>query len=121
MAPAPAQLLSGIRLGVGAGAWLAPTLTGRLFGLDPAANPQLAFMARLFGARDLALAVGSTTASKDARLLWFQVGLACDALDVGAACLARRSGSVSKATALLAGGTALTAVALGAAAMSAEG
>lgn len=121
MTPPPAQVLSGIRLGVGAGAWLAPTLTGKLFGLDPAANPQLAFMARLFGARDVALAIGTEATPPAARKVWRQVGIACDVLDAGAAYIAQRNGSVSRVSAVLAGATALTAAGLGAAAMAAEG
>ena len=121
MTPPPAQLLSGIRLGVGTAAWLAPDLTGKLFGLDPARNPQMAFMARLFGVRDVALAVGTGATPPAARKVWWQVGIACDLLDAGAAYLGDRNGTVPRVAALLAGTTALTAAALGAAAMAADG
>jgi hypothetical protein len=121
MTPPPAQLLSGIRLGVGAGAWLAPGLTGKLFGLDPAANPQLAFMARLFGVRDVALAVGTGGTPPTARKVWWQVGIACDLLDAGAAYLAQRNGSIPRSAAVMAGATALAAAGLGAAALAADG
>ena len=121
MTPPPAHVLSGIRLGVGAGAWLAPNLTGKLFGLDPDANPQLAFMARLFGVRDVALAVGTGATPPAARKVWWQVGIACDLLDAGAAYIAQRNGSVSRVSAVLAGVTALSAAALGAAALAADG
>lgn len=46
------QGLIGARTAIGGGSWLAPRLTGRLFGLDPDANPQAPYLARLFGARD---------------------------------------------------------------------
>ncbi len=117
----PSQLLSGIRLGVGLGAWAAPNLTGKVFGLDPDANPQMAFMARLFGARDIALAVGTNGTPPAQRQLWWQIGVATDLLDAGAAYLAYKDGSVSKVSAILAGGTALAAAGLGVAAMSADG
>ena len=48
--------LSGLRAAVGAGAWATPNVSGRMFGLDPVNNPQASYVARLFGARDLALA-----------------------------------------------------------------
>lgn len=121
MAPAPAQILSGIRIGVGAGAWLAPNLTGKLFGLDPAANPQTAFMARLFGARDIALAVGTRATPAASRPVWWQIGIACDLLDAGAAYLAQRNGTVPRAAAIMAGATAITAAGLGVAAMTGDG
>ncbi len=117
----PAQLLSGIRLGVGVGAWVAPNLTGKVFGLDSYANPQMAFMARLFGARDVALAVGTNGTLPAQRQLWWQIGIACDLLDAGAAYLSYKDGTVPKVSAILAGGTALAAAGLGAAAMSADG
>lgn len=121
MAPSPSQLLSGVRLGVGVGAWVAPNLTGKVFGLDSDANPQMAFMARLFGARDVALAVGTNGTPPAQRRLWWQIGIATDLLDAGAAYLAYRNGTVPKVSAILAGGTALAAAGLGAAAMSADG
>lgn len=121
MTPPSAQVLSGIRLGVGVGAWAAPNLTGKVFGLDADANPQMAFMARLFGVRDAALAVATNgTPVKQRRLLW-QVGIACDLADAAAALLAARNGTVPKPAAALAGGVALVAAGLGVAAMQADG
>ena len=52
------QSLVGMRGAIGTGAWLAPKLSGRLFGLDPAANPQAPYLGRLFAVRDAALAFG---------------------------------------------------------------
>ena len=46
------------RIVVGASAYLAPNLTGRLFGLDPEGNPQASYLGRLFGARDVVLGAG---------------------------------------------------------------
>jgi lipopolysaccharide/colanic/teichoic acid biosynthesis glycosyltransferase len=57
--------LIGIRASVGAGAWVAPQLAGRLFGLDTVANPQLPYMGRLFGIRDVALAAGLSKGVED--------------------------------------------------------
>ncbi|WP_354699956.1 hypothetical protein DSM112329_00214 [Paraconexibacter sp. AEG42_29] len=116
----PAKILSSLRLGVGAGAWLAPGLAGRLFGLSPADNPQLSYMARLFGIRDVALAVGTTQTTGPSRRVWWQIGIACDLADAVAAYLGGRNGSLSKATVVLAGGTAVAAAGLGFAAMQAD-
>jgi hypothetical protein len=116
----PAKILSGLRTAVGAGAWLTPTLAGRIFGLDPAANPQMAYMARLFGARDIALAVGTTQTTGPSRRVWWQIGIACDLADAVAAYLGGRNGTLSKFSAVAAGGTAVVAVGLGVAAMQAD-
>jgi hypothetical protein len=113
----PVAALSGLRLAVGVGAWAAPNLAGRLFGLYPANNPQAAFLGRLFGARDVALAAGTQSSDLGGRRLWLQAGLACDVADVGAAYLAGRNGTVPKAAALMSGLTAAGAVALGVAAL----
>lgn len=116
----PAPILSAVRVVVGVGAWAAPDLTGKLFGLDPKANPQMSYMARLFGVRDVALAVGTNATPSASRRLWWQVGIATDLVDFLAAFIGGRNGSIPKVTAVLAGGTALAAAGLGAAALAAE-
>ena len=63
----PIAALAGLRAVVGASAWLAPNLSGKLFGLDPDNNPQGAYLARLFGIRDLALAAGTQNSDGAAR------------------------------------------------------
>lgn len=95
------QGLVGLRGAVGAGAWLAPRLSGRLFGLDPAHNPQLPYLGRLVGVRDVALAFGLTTSSVAERSQWLRIGIACDLADAAAGALAARRGELStQATAL---------------------
>ena len=116
----PAKILGSLRLAVGLGAWLTPNLAGKLFGLNSAANPQLPYMARLFGARDVALAVGTTQTTGPSRRVWWQIGVACDLADAVAAYLGGRNGSLSKSTMVLAGGTAVAAAGLGLAAMAAD-
>src|SRR4051812_43581936 len=113
----PVQMISGLRAWIGASAWLAPNLTGKLFGLDPDGNPQAAFMARLFGARDAALAAGTLGSTGNAQTQWLRLGLACDIADAGAAFLAGRNGTLPKHAAILAGGTALAAAGMGVAAL----
>jgi hypothetical protein len=116
----PGQLLAGLRVALGAAVWVAPNVMGKLFGLDPKNNPQMSFMARLFGSRDIALGVGTTQTSGPSRRLWWQIGIVCDLVDAMAAYLGGRNGSMSKAAATLAGVTALSAAGLGIAAMNAD-
>lgn len=50
------RTLAQVRLAIGVGALVAPRLTGKLFGIDVAANPAAPYLARLFGARELFMA-----------------------------------------------------------------
>ncbi len=114
------QQLIAVRGAIGAGAWLAPRLSGRLFGLDPDANPQAAYLGRLFGARDVALAFGLGSATGAQRASWLRIGLACDLADAAAGILAGRRGELNTRTTVLVTGTALGAAALGFAALNGE-
>ena len=111
------KALAGVRMAIGAGAWATPRLAGRLFGLDVAGNPQAPYLARLFGARDLALAWGALGAEGSARRQWLLAGLACDVADALAGVAGGRSGYLPRVTSALVTGTALSAVAMGAAAL----
>lgn len=110
----------GVRAAIGIGAWLAPRFSGRLFGLDPEANPQLPYLGRLFGARDAALAFGLSANSGAQRMQWLRIGLACDLADAVAGALAGRSGELPPRAAALVTGTALLAAGLGVAALRSE-
>lgn len=110
--------LVALRLAVGVASWLAPRPAGKLFGLDVSANPQAPYLARLFGARDVALAWGTFSSEGDARRQWLLAGLACDAADALAGLAGARSGYLPKLTSALVTGTALSAVALGAVVLS---
>lgn len=114
----PGRTLVSLRLGVGLGAWAAPNLSGKLFGLDPAGNPQASYLGRLFGVRDVALAAGAATASGDARKLWWRLGILCDAADLMAAVIAGRNGTLPKAGAIMVGVAAAGATVAGAAALA---
>ena len=107
-----------LRIAIGVVSYLAPRLGGRLFGLDVASNPQAPYLARLFGVRDLVLAVGALQSSGASQKQWLQLGMACDVADVGAAFLGKRDGTLPAGTALLVGGTAVAAAAMSAAAAS---
>ena len=110
---ATVQGLVGLRGAVGAGAWLAPRFSGRLFGLDPAANPQAPYLGRLFGARDVALAVGLSASTGSERAQWLRLGIACDLADAAAGVLAGLRGELPKRATVLVTATALGAAALG--------
>ena len=113
--------LIGLRAAIGVGAFLAPRITGRLFGLDVEGNPQAPYLARLFGARDVALAYGVASTSDAPQAQWLQIGIACDLADAVAGILAGRDGELPLPTALLVTGTALSAAALGVAALQGQG
>ena len=68
------KALVGLRAAVGAGSFLAPKLTGGLFGLDVDGNPQAPYLARLFGIRDVALAYGIAVTSGEVRTQWLHPG-----------------------------------------------
>jgi hypothetical protein len=113
------QGLMGMRGAIGAGAWLAPRLSGRVFGLDPVANPQAPYLARLFGVRDVALAVG-LNGSDEQRSRWLRIGIACDLADAAAGVFAGRRGELPKRATVLVTATALGAAALGLAALQGQ-
>jgi hypothetical protein len=94
------------RIAVGTGAWLAPNLSGRLFGMDPEGNPQLSYIGRLFGARDVALGAGVLRSSRKQKDAWLMAGLACDVADTAAGVVAGARGTLPPASAALVTATA---------------
>jgi hypothetical protein len=113
----PIKLLIGVRSAIGVGAWMAPRFSGRLFGLDPEANPQAAYLGRLFGVRDAVLAVGAATNSGKQQAQWLQLGVVCDLADAVAGVLAGRRGELPAKSTGMVTATALVAAALGMAAL----
>jgi hypothetical protein len=111
--------LAMLRLIVGVISYLAPNLGGKLFGLDTAGNPQAPYLARLFGVRDVALALGALQTAGESRRQWVQLGVLCDAADVGAAVIGKKGGYLSVPTAVMVGGVAAAATAMGVTALQA--
>lgn len=105
----PVTGLSLGRIAIGVGSIASPTRTARLFGLSPAANPQLGYFARLFGVREIVIGTLTLLAKGSNRRTMVLAGIAVDGGDAatGAIALAR------KEVPLLSGGM-LIAVALGA-------
>ena len=89
------------RIVVGASAWLAPNLSGRLFGLDPERNPQASYVGRLFGARDVVLGAGALRAPRRQKEKWLKAGLACDVADTAAGMMAGARGTLPAPAAAL--------------------
>jgi hypothetical protein len=85
----PAVLLGALR-SVGGAAFLAPAVGARKLGIGDDAEGT--YMFRLFAARNVALAGGLLASRGQARRLWYQAGIACDALDVAAGLLGFRAG-----------------------------
>lgn len=113
------KALGGLRIAVGAGSWLTPNLSGSLFGIKASKNEQAPYVARLFGARDVGLAYGALTTTGEAQDQWLTVGLACDVADAAAGFIGGRAGYLGKASSALVTLTALSAAAMGMAALKA--
>ena len=66
------------RIAVGTLSLLSPKLAARLFLLDPGTNPQVGYVTRLFGSREVALGAITLASSGAARERLVQVGIAVD-------------------------------------------
>ena len=107
------QTLTGLRLAIGSAVWLAPRQTARLFGLDPHENPATPYVARLFGARNVALGAVLLDGDDAEVDRWIGYGIALDAADVLASLGGGIRGYLPKRAAVMTGLTAAAAVALG--------
>ena len=96
----PARTLLGVtRACIGLGAWFAPDLTIRVFGMDPARSNR--FVGRLFGARELALAVALLAAPPAAVAPVAAIGAAVDGVDAVGGFDERRRGNLSTQATIL--------------------
>ena len=107
------KLLGGLRLAVGVTSWAAPNFGGKLFGLEPDANPQAPYLGRLFGIRDVALGLGPLRAKKKAQDNWIELGIVCDVADAFAGIMGGGKGYLPPATTAMVTAPALAAAALG--------
>ncbi|QIX26757.1 DUF4267 domain-containing protein [Nocardioides sp. JQ2195] len=106
------------RLVLGALALLAPRLASKVFGLDAQENPQLGYMNRMFGSREVALGGLTLAASGQRRRDLVLTGIAVDAADVVAGVAAGANGSVGRTRAALLVLPAAVAVVVGVRAIS---
>jgi hypothetical protein len=97
------------RIAIGLTALAAPDVAARLFRLDAARNPQLPYMSRLFGSREIVLGAITLLAKGATRRKLVAVGMAVDAADGFAGYDAMRSGLVGRSA-----GFGLTVPAVGA-------
>jgi hypothetical protein len=102
------------RIVVGATSLLSPRLADKLFLLNAGTNPQLPFVTRLFGSREIALGGLTLVATGAARRQLVQVGIAVDGADAVTGLIGAANGSVSKPAGILmtlvAGGAVATGV-----------
>jgi hypothetical protein len=101
------------RIAVGTVALVSPSLAARLLLLDKRANPQLPYMTRLFGSREIALGALTVASSGAARERLVQVGIAVDGADVLTGLAGAVSGAVPKKAGILMALVAAGAVATG--------
>ncbi len=94
----PALGLAAARVVVGGVALAAPDLGTKLFRLDPASNPQLPYMTRLFGSREIALGAVTLLARGKTRRNLILAGIGVDAADAAAAWLAGESRALDRPT-----------------------
>jgi hypothetical protein len=90
----PGKTILGVRFVLGTTSWFTPKFFMAAIGMDPHANPQAAYMARLFGVRDLTLGLGLLTTKGDARRLWWRLGIMCDLGDAAAGVLSWQRGQL---------------------------
>jgi hypothetical protein len=114
------RLLNGSRVLVGLVAFAAPGRAFRGAGLDPRRNPQLPFMTRMFGVRDLVLGAGALGTSGAERRRWLQASLTSDLGDAVAALAGHRAGYLSTRGTVMLALPAITGAALGVAALAAD-
>ena len=89
------------RIAVGTVSLLSPKLAAKLFLLNPTTNPQVPFVTRLFGSREIALGGLTLASSGAARRQLVQVGIAIDSADAVTGLIGTFNGSVSKPAGLL--------------------
>ena|SRR5436305_7768998 len=114
------RTLLAARTVLGVSTLLVPRLSGRVFLLDPADNPQLPVIARMWGIRNLSLAAGMYGAAGESRSRWWRLQPVIDGLDFLVIVAEWRRDAVPRPAAGLMAGTALAATALGSLSAAAE-
>lgn len=112
-----ATVLSAVRSAVGVASWASPRHTWSAFGMGSyAGDARPAVVTRLFGARELALALAVRHPDPGVRRAALQAGVAIDSIDAVATLIAVRKGAPKVILLTFAAG-ALTFAALGVAAL----
>lgn len=116
----PVTGLSLGRIVIGILALASPALAGKLFRLDTESNPQLSYLSRMFGSREIAVGALTLAASGSTRRNLVLAGIAIDGADAAAGYLAGKEGVVTKQTSAFLTAPAIAAVAAGASALLAS-
>lgn len=117
----PGVVLAVLRSGVGVLSWASPSATSRVFGLGTVGDdPRVGSIARLFGARELTLALAVRHPHPAVRRAALQAGVVVDSVDAVASVIAIRRGS-PRVTALTFTAGAILFAGLGAAALRRDG
>lgn len=104
-------MLAAARITAGVGAYLAPGLAARAFGMRGDRDPVTAFAIRTFGSRDLVLGVGLAGSQGRERDRWLVLGALVDAMDAAAALWAVRRRQIPAVNGVAVALTASAAVA----------
>ena len=106
----PVTGLSLGRIAVGAISFARPGLAAKMFGLDAANNPQGAYLARLFGSREIALGTATLLARGSTRRNLVLAGIGVDVADAATGVLGIQDKTVPVRTGTMLIGPALGAV-----------
>ncbi|WP_166138254.1 DUF4267 domain-containing protein [Nocardioides ochotonae] len=96
----PVTGLSLGRIVLGAVSLARPDVAANAFRVDAAANPQLPYVLRLFGAREVALGALTLVAPRAGRRALLAAGVAVDVADVATAVHGHRTDAISRQGAL---------------------
>lgn len=101
------------RLAIGAGGWVAPNALAKLYGVDGGREPSVAFVSRLFAARDVLMGAGVLEADGEDLDRWLRWGIAVDLSDAAAALLSGARRRLPWRAALMAASAACVGAYLG--------
>lgn len=90
--------ISIVRIGLGALAVARPEVAAKVMGLNTPGNPQMPYMTRMFGSREVALGLVTLVSKGRARRSLTALGIAVDGADAFAGFDAGRTGAVSQST-----------------------
>jgi hypothetical protein len=106
----PVTGLSLGRIAVGAVSFARPDLVAKMFGLDMAGNPQSAYLARLFGSREIVLGAATLLARGTTRRNLVLAGIGVDLADAATGVLGVQDKTVSVRSGAMLVGPAVGAV-----------
>lgn len=109
----PVTSIALVRIGIGALSVARPELAAKAFRLDHANNPQMSYMTRMFGSREVALGLTTLVSKGRSRRALTALGIAVDGSDAFAGYDAGRTGAVSQSTSGMLTAPAVLAVAGG--------